>query len=134
MKRYIVQEAAHLADDIAPLVAQIAMGDEVMRALMDSRNPFSMMLEKACVQFQSAALSLLDPAVTDLTTPQGIEQARSLQATARRYIEMCEWISESMSDAHAAETTLSDDEEEEDAVAQLMEQQNGHRAQPAPDA
>lgn len=135
MKIYQIVQADHVESDVGDIAAAIVLGDNIERALLDRGSPFSMMMEKAREEFIAAILSLADPNQCDLNTEAGIRLARSQQANAQRYRDMCRFIAEALSDAGEADETAERAEEEgDDAVQQLKEQMNGKRAQPAPDA
>lgn len=129
-KIYIQEEAAHLESDLGPLIAAAELGDRIERYLTDAKSPFSMMLARAREEFIAATQALLE---ADLQTSSGIEQARSLQATAKRYSQMCIWITQALEEREDAVDDLNG-EEEEAAVEELKDMQNGSRAKPAPDA
>lgn len=130
MKIYRTDEAAHTDSDLGPLIAAAELGDNIERHLLDARSPFSMMLDRARDEFMAATQALLD---VDLQTSSGIEQARSLQAQARRYSDMCVWITQALEEREDAVDSLNG-EEEEAAVEELKDIQNASRAKPAPDA
>lgn len=123
-------EAIPHEDDISDLIATVALGDAMERAVQEPTSPFGAMIIKARESFVDAQKALLE---TDLNTTAGIEQARSLQAEARRYMDLCRWITDAWDDRDQASEAL-DSGEEEAAVLELMEAQNGQRAKPAPDA
>lgn len=130
MKIYVTEEAAHIESDLPALIAAAELGDRIERHLLNPKDPFSMMLDRARDEFIAANHALLE---ADLTTVEGIEQARSLQATALRYKNMCAWITDALEAREAAAEAL-DGEEEDAAVEQLKDQLNGNRSKPAPDA
>jgi hypothetical protein len=130
MKIYVVEEAAHIESDIPALIAAAELGDRIERHLLDPKDPFSMMLDRARDEFLAANQALLD---ADLTTVEGIEQARSLQAKALRYRDMCAWITDALENREAAAEAL-DGEEEDAAVEELKDMLNGNRSKPASDA
>lgn len=130
MKIYVREEAAHIDSDLPALIAAAELGDKIERLLLDSKSPFSMMLDRARDEFLAATQALL---VADLTTVEGIEQARSLQAIALRYRDMCSWITNALEERAAAVEEM-DGEVEDAAVEQLKDQINGNRSKPAPDA
>lgn len=130
MKVYVAEEAAHIDSDLGPLIAAAELGDRIERHLLDPKDPFSMMLERARADFIAATQALLD---VDLATRDGVDQARSLQAEARRYRDMCSYITDALESREAAVEAL-DDEEEEAAVEELKDMLNAARAKPAPDA
>jgi hypothetical protein len=130
MKIYTTEEAAHIESDLPALIAAVELGHRIERHLLDPKDPFSMMLDRAREEFIAATHALLD---ADLTTVEGIEQARSLQATALRYRDMCKWISNALENREAAAEAL-DGEQEEPAVEQLKDMYNGNRSKPASDA
>ena len=130
MKIYVAEEAAHIESDLPALIAAAELGDRIEKHLLDPQDPFSMMLDRAREEFIAATHALLG---ADLTTVEGIEQARSLQATALRYRDMCAWITDALEAREAAAEAI-DDEVEEPAVEQLKDQINGNRSKPAPDA
>lgn len=122
-------------EDLPELVAAVVLGEKIERALTDITSPFSMMIAKARAEFIEATLSLIDADKVDLSTANGVAQARSLQAKAHRYLTMCRWISEANADADEAETQIEEaDAEGEPAIEELKEQFHGKRAKPAPDA
>lgn len=130
MKIYVVEEAAHIESDLPALIAAAELGDRIERHLLDPKDPFSMMLDRARDDFIAATQALLD---ADLTTIDGIEQARSLQAKALRYRDMCAWITDALENREAAVEAL-DGEEEDAAVEELKDMINVNRSKPAPDA
>jgi hypothetical protein len=130
MKIYVVEEAAHIESDLPALIAAAELGDRIERHLLDPKDPFSMMLDRARDEFLAATQALLD---ADLTTVEGIEQARSLQAKALRYRDMCAWITDALENREAAAEAL-DGEEEDAAVEELKDKLNGNRSKPASDA
>lgn len=130
MKIYTTEEAAHIESDLPALIAAVELGHRIERHLLDPKDPFAMMLDRARDEFLSATQALLD---ADLTTTGGIEQARSLQAQALRYRDMCSWITDALENREAAVEAL-DGEVEDPAVEQLKDQLNGNRGKPAPDA
>lgn len=130
MKIYVTEEAAHIDSDLGPLIAAAELGDRIERHLLDPKSPFSMMLDRARNDFIAATQALLD---VDLATRDGIEQARSLQAEARRYREMCAYITDALENREAAVEAL-EGEEEDAAVEELKDLLNASRAKPAPDA
>lgn len=130
MKIYVSEEAAHIESDLPALIAAAELGDRIERHLSNPKDPFSMMLDRARQEFIAATHALLD---ADLTTVEGIEQARSLQAKALRYKDMCAWITDALEAREAAVEAL-DGEEEDAAVEQLKDLINGNRSKPAPDA
>ncbi len=130
MKIYVAEEAAHIESDLPSLIAAAELGDRIERHLLDPKDPFSLMLDRARDEFIAATQALLD---VDLHTSDGVEQARSLQATAKRYRDMCAWITDALEERAAAVEEL-DGEEEEPAVEQLKDMLNGNRSKPAPDA
>lgn len=131
MKIYREDDAIHHEDDEKPLIAMVALGDAVEQLLTDKMNPFQMMLSRARDAFLDAQISLLD---ADLNTRAGIERARSAQADARRYRDMCKWIVDCFDAREEAEDHLANGEEEP-AVEELKDMIHGERrAKPAPDA
>lgn len=130
MKIYIADEAAHTESDLGPLIAAAELGDNIERALTDANSPFSMMLDRARDEFLAATHALLD---ADLHTSSGLEQARSLQATAQRYRDMCIWITQAL-EARADAVDDLNGEEEDAAVEELKDILDASRAKPAPDA
>ena len=130
MKIYVTEEAAHIDSDLGPLIAAAELGDRIERHLLDPKSPFSMMLDRARDDFIAATLALLD---ADFATRDGIEQARSLQAEARRYRVMCAYITDALENREAAVEAL-EGEEEDAAVEELKDLLNASRAKPAPDA
>jgi len=130
MKVYVAEEAAHTEGDLGPLIAQAELGDRIERYLLDAKSPFSMMLERARDEFIAATQALLD---VDLQTSSGVDQARSLQAEARRYRDMCIWITQAL-EARADAVDDLNGEEEEAAVEELKDILDASRAKPAQDA
>lgn len=130
MKIYVAEEAAHIESDLAPLIAAAELGDRIEKYLLDPKNPFAMMLDRARDDFIAATQALLD---VDLATRDGIEQARSLQAQAKRYRDMCRYITDALEEREDAAETL-EGEEEDAAVEELKDLLNASRAKPAPDA
>lgn len=130
MKIYVAEEAAHIESDLPALIAAAELGDRIERHLLDSKNPFTLMLDRARDEFIAATQALLD---ADLTTVEGIEQARSLQAKALRYRDMCAWITDALEAREAAAEAI-DDEEEDAAVEELKDMLNANRSKPASDA
>ena len=130
MKIYVREEAAHIESDLPALIAAAELGDRIERHLLDAKDPFTMMLDRARDEFIAATQALLD---VDLHTSDGIEQALSLQAKANRYRDMCAWITDALEERAAAVEAI-DSEEEELAVEELKDMMNGHRSKPAPDA
>ena len=127
-----IMNAVHDEDDIAPLIAMAALGENIERRLLNPTDPFSMMLERARKEFLEAIVALID---TDMTTPAGITHARALQSHAARYRDMCRWISEGLTDGEqAAEELNADYGEQDQAIEELREQIHGKRDKPAPDA
>lgn len=130
MKIYNAEEAAHIESDLQSLIAAAELGDRIERHLTNPKDPFTMFLDRAREEFIAASSALLD---ADLNTISGIEQAKSLQARALRYRDMCAWISDALEAREAAVEAIND-EEEDAAVEQLKDMMNGNRAKPAPDA
>lgn len=130
MKIYVSEEAAHIESDLPALIAAAELGDRIERHLLNPKDPFSMMLDRAREEFMAATQALLD---ADLTTVEGIEQARSLQAKALRYRDMCAWITDALEAREAAVEAL-DGDEEDPAVEELKDMLNGNRSKPASDA
>lgn len=130
MKIYVTEEAAHIESDLPALIAAAELGDRIERHLLDPKDPFTLMLDRARDEFIAATQALLD---ADLTTVEGIEQARSLQAKALRYRDMCAWITDALENREAAVEAL-DGEEEDAAVEQLKDMLYGSRSKPASDA
>ena len=130
MKIYVAEEAAHIESDLPALIAAAELGDRIERHLLDPKSPFSMMLDRARDEFVTATQALLN---ADLTTVEGIEQARSLQANALRYRDMCAWITDALEEREAAVEAI-DGEQEEPAVEELKDMLNGNRSKPASDA
>lgn len=129
-KIYHAEEAAHLESDLGALIAAAEIGDRIEKYLTDAKSPFSMMLDRARDEFIAASLALLD---ADLQTSSGIEQARSLQATAKRYSDMCRWITQALEAREDAVIDL-EGEEEDAAVEELKDMYDASRAKPARDA
>ena len=130
MKIYVAEEAAHTESDLGPLIAAAELGDRIERYLVDPKNPVSMMLDRARDEFIAASLALLE---ADLQTSSGIEQARSLQAQAQRYRDMCRWITDALEERADAVDDLNGAEEDA-AVEELKDIIDASRAKPAPDA
>lgn len=130
MKIYVAEEAAHIESDLPSLIAAAELGDRIERHLLDPKDPFSMMLDRARDEFIAATQALLE---ADLQTSSGLEQARRLQAQALRYRDMCAWITDALEEREAAAEAI-DGEEEEPAVEELKDILNGNRSKPAPDA
>jgi hypothetical protein len=130
MKIYKQVPATHDQGDMPEILAAAELGMRIEKHLLDSKDPFTMFLDRARDQFISAATGLLD---ADLVTNEGIEQARRLQADAKRYSDMCAWISDALEEREAAIEAI-DGEEEEAAVEELKDMINGTRSKPAPDA
>lgn len=130
MKIYVAEEAAHTESDLGPLIAAAELGDKIERYLLDPKHPVSMMLDRARDEFIAASLALLE---ADLQTSSGIEQARSLQAEARRYRDMCRWITDALEERADAVDDLNGAEEDA-AVEELKDILDASRAKPAPDA
>jgi len=130
MKIYKEVPATHDQGDMPEILAAAELGMRIEKHLLDRTDPFTMFLDRARDQFMAAATALLD---VDLNTTDGIEQARRLQAEARRYSEMCSWITDALEEREAAIEAI-DSEEEEAAVEELKDMINGNRSKPAPDA
>jgi hypothetical protein len=130
MKILIEAESVHHEDEIGPLIVAATIGDNIERALRDQTSPFAAMMFKARKEFLAAQLSLLE---ADLHTTAGIEQARSLQAQAKRYADLCRWITDAWDDRERALDDI-DGAEEEPAVEELKDMHDASRAKPAPDA
>jgi hypothetical protein len=130
MKIYNAEEAAHIESDLPSLIAAAELGDRIERHLLDPKDPFTMFLDRARGEFIAATQALLD---VDLSTGDGVEQARSLQAKAKRYADMCSWITDAMEERESAVTAIDGDEEDA-AVEQLKDMLNGNRSKPASDA
>lgn len=130
MKIYVSEEAAHIESDLPALIAAAELGDRIERHLLNPKDPFTMMLDRARDDFIAASQALLE---ADLHTSSGIEQARRLQAQALRYRDMCAWITDALEAREAAAEAI-DGEEEEAAVEELKDLLNAGRAKPAPDA
>jgi hypothetical protein len=130
MKIYKQVPATHDQGDMPEILAAAELGMRIEKHLLDSKDPFTMFLDRARDQFISAATGLLD---ADLVTNEGIEQARRLQADAIRYRDMCSWITDALEEREAAIEAI-DGEEEEAAVEELKDMINGNRSKPAPDA
>ena len=130
MKIYVSEEAAHIESDLPALIAAAELGDRIERHLLDPKDPFTLMLDRARDEFMAATQALLD---ADLTTVEGIEQARSLQAKALRYRDMCAWITDALENREAAAEAING-EEEDAAVEQLKDMLHGNRSKPASDA
>lgn len=122
--------ATHDQGDLGDILAAAELGMRIEGYLLDPKSPFTMMLDRAREEFIDATLSLLE---TDLHTGSGIEQAMSLQAKARRYSDMCRYITDALEERESAVEAL-DGEEEEAAVEQLKDMIYGPRSKPAPDA
>lgn len=130
MKIYVREEAAHIESDLSSLIAAAVLGDRIESHLRDPSDPLTMFLDRSREEFIAATQALLE---TDLTTRCGIEQARSLQAKAQRYRDMCAWITDALEERETAAEAI-DDEEEDAAVEELKDLYNASRAKPAPDA
>lgn len=122
-------------DELEDLVANIALGENIEALLSDVTSPLSMMVAAAREEFVTSTLSLLDADQVDLSTPEGVKQARSLQSKAHRYLMMCRWMTEAHMAAGDAEDIIKiATVEEGEAIEQLKEQTYGKRAKPAHDA
>ncbi len=130
MKIFKEVDVDHRDDEEAGLIAAAVLGDKIERAILNPTNPFGAMMIRARDEFIAAQQALL---LADLHTTDGMEQARSLQAQARRYHDMCRWITDAWDDRDEAEE-LIEGAQEEPAVEELKDIQNGNRAKPAPDA
>ncbi len=130
MKIYKHVPATHDQGDMPEILAAAELGMRIERHLLDSKDPFTMFLDRARDQFINAAHALLD---ADLHTRDGIEQAKRLQAEALRYKDMCSWITDALEEREAAVEAI-DGEEEEAAVEELKDMIYGNRSKPAPDA
>ena len=96
---YKLIASAHTEDDIEPLIAKAELGDNIERHLLDVHSPLSHLLDRARDEFLKATSDLLG---ADLTTRDGIQMARSHQATALRYRDMCRWIDDAFEQREAA--------------------------------
>lgn len=128
MKKYVMTAAAHVEGDTESLIAMAVLGDNIERALLDRTNPFCMLLDQARDAFLANTILFLD---ADLHTTAGIELARSQQAEARRYRDMCRWIDDALQKRAEAHMT-AEDEMEDFVTDDLKEQLYGSRAKPAP--
>lgn len=137
MTQFKIVTADHDESDALEIVASLVLGENIERLLLDATSPISHLLMQARIEFLRSTVSLIDPAITDLSNEEGIKQARSLQATVQRYLELCRWIGKAKKRGeeayHQARAGNLIDEGEE-AVAELMDQIHGKRATPAPDA
>jgi len=114
-------------------VARVVLGENIERGLRDPTSPLSMMLERARGEFMQAARAFIE---SDLSNPDGIKQARSLQAQVQRYADLCTWLTQGQQDAADAELMLSDvDSAETETISEeLKDQIYGNRDKPVPDA
>jgi hypothetical protein len=132
MTKYVMTEAAHVEDDIEGLIAAATLGDNLERALTDPTSPMAAMLDRARDLFLLNITLFLD---ADLHTTDGLELARSQQAEARRYRDMCRWIGDSLEKREEAQDNLADLDVEETISDEMKDAYNGQRAKPAhPDA
>lgn len=130
------QYEPHLFDgnsgEVEQMLVEISLGEAIERALTDVKSPLSALLSGARADYVSAITALID---ADLTTREGIDNARQLQAKAQRYRDLCRYVSEAMEAASRAEEALEDDDaSEEPAIEELKDMQHGYRGKPAPDA
>lgn len=131
MKIYVTEEAAHLERDLAALIAAAELGDRIEKRLLDPKDPFAMLLDRARSDFMVAVQILIN---ADLESNDGIFEARRAQAQAVRYRDMCQWITDALEEAGGAVEAMAAEADEDPAVEQLKDQLNGNRAKPAPDA
>lgn len=130
--RYRIVEPVHVEDDAVALIANVTLGDNIERALLDHRSPFAMMMERAREAFLHNVTLLID---ADLNTTEGVALARIQQAEVRRYKEMCQWIDQSLQTRAEAQDERADSEDEEAIPQEVKELHYGDRAKPAhPDA
>lgn len=114
------------------LLFQREAGEHIEAMLRDAGSPLVRMMAKARAAFLDATHSLLH---ADLNTTEGITQARSLQAEARRYLDLAIFIADEIDDAEVQASSPDEVEEEETAVEELKDIINGYgRAKPADDA
>ena len=125
----IAAEYGLTKEDLEDLAAS-TLGDNIERLLRDRASPLSMMMARASAEYTDALLAFVE---VPLHTAAGLEQAKLLQAQARRYRDMCSWLRDGLTDAEEVNERLSE-EEEEGAVEELKELLHGKREQPAPDA
>ena len=123
-------DRAHLPEELELLIA-VTLGDKIERALTDKTSPFARMMDNARAEYIAAVAQLIE---VELHNTVGRAEASRLQAQARRYRDLCEWIGAALEQAGHAEDAL-DQDHDEDAVEQLKEQLNGPRTdKPAFDA
>lgn len=120
----------HVDPEELELIAASTLGDNIERLISDRTSPLSMLMARSVKEFSDAILALIE---VPLQTAEGLEQAIHLQANARRYRDMCQWLRDGLSDAEAADTELAGEVEDE-AVETLKDQLHGKRDKPAPDA
>lgn len=133
MKKFIWRPAEHVPDDIAPLTAQVALGDNIMQMLRTKQsNPLVELLDRAQGEYIDALGEILH---ADLVTADGISKARIMQAKALRYFDLVRWIADALEAAGAAEEVLAleDGGELSDEIQEAINDQSG-RKRPAPDA
>lgn len=130
MKIFKHVPATHDQGDMPEILAAAELGMRIEKHLLDPKDPFTMFLDRSRDEFIAAATALID---VDLSTRDGIDQARRLQAEARRYRDLCSWITDALEEREAAIEAI-DGEEEEAAVEELKDMINGNRSKPAPDA
>lgn len=125
-------DLAHMDGEEEALLQRALLGDHLERALNDPTSPFSAMMAKARDEYIAAVRALIQ---ADLHSPDGLTDARRVQAHALRYQDLCRWISNAMDEAGRADEALADvDGTEEPAIQELMEQRHGKRGKPAFDA
>lgn len=119
----------HLPEELDRL---IIIGNRMVRDLDDRTSPFAQMMTRAQGEYVLAARALID---VDLMTGAGIAEARRLQAQARRYQDLCVWISNCLEEAGQAEDEDAEfDEHDEPAIEEMKEMMHGRRDKPATDA
>lgn len=123
--------AAEEADRQLALLIASSLGDRIERALRDKTSPFANMLEQARAAYVQSVISIVE---VDLNTPRGVDEAKSLQAEARRYRDLTTWVNNALEAAEQADEDINEEDGDGEAAATLKEMINGKRSTPAPDA
>lgn len=123
-------DLSHIDTEELEMIAASTLGDNIERLISDRTSPLSMLLARAATQYSSALLAFLD---VPLQTAEGLEQAIHLQAEARRYRDMCQWLKDGLTDAEYADDAMAGEVEDE-AVEELKDQLNGKRDKHSYDA
>lgn len=114
-------------NEIAQFLQTYLFGNRIVREIRESDGALNMLLKEAQGEAFEGAKAMLSPDL-DLYTTEGIDRARRLWASFRRYADMAAWINERLQAAIEAADAI-EEYRRDDPDEQLRREMRGKERQ-----